>query len=232
MMKMQKAKGRRQKSGCRTIAWISFCILTSAFCTGCNVFGAAAYKVMGPPAVPAEYVPEKEPMLVLVESYRRPGMAYDAEQLSRHVVEQLKYWETAPTIDLMELYKLRDADPQAFAKMTIPEVGRKLGARQVLYIDMVDSDLESSSGMQVYRGEMTVRIRVVDSQTSASRWPVDAAEGFPVTYETDFGGFASDGNSNTVRQKIYAGMAYQIVRNFRKWKPDNLQEEEMQSAGM
>ena len=44
------------------------------FCVGCNVANAVAYKVSGPPAVDAKYVPAQEPMLVLVENYRTTGV--------------------------------------------------------------------------------------------------------------------------------------------------------------
>lgn len=199
---------------------------------GCNVAGVALYKVVGPPDVPANYVPLQEPMLVLVESYNRPGLSYDAEQLSRYVVDQLTHWKVAPTIDLMELYKLRDSDPAKFKKMTIPEIGRAVGAKQVLYIDLIESGIDQSSGTEVFRGSMTAKIRIVDCETSHSRWPLDAAEGYPITHETEFGGFDRDTNPNVVRQKTYSGLAYLIVRNFRKWKPDSLHEEESREWGV
>lgn len=213
---------------------ISFCIVHSAFCiclSGCNVGGIAAAKIFGPPDVPAKYVPENESMLVLVESYRQPSLAHDAEQLARHIVEQIKRWKIAPTTDLTALYALRDGRGAEFSKMTIPEIGRALGAAQVLYVDVIDMNLEQSGGTEVYRGQMTVRVRIVDSATGKTRWPVDAESGYPVVYEPRFAGFGDNTNPNTVRQQTYSGLAYTIVRNFRKWKPDNLQEEEMRQMG-
>ena len=40
------------------------------FLTGCQVLGLAAYKLHGPAKVPAKYLPQRKPMLVLVENYR------------------------------------------------------------------------------------------------------------------------------------------------------------------
>lgn len=208
-------------------------ILMLIAAAGCNVAGVAAAKIVGPPDVPAKYVPQKEPMLVLVESYRRPGLDHDAEQLARFTVEQIKHWNIAPTIDLMDLYALRDSRGGAeFAKMSIAEVGRALGAKQVLYVEVTDASVDPSGGTEVYRGQMAVRVRIVDSATGQTRWPTDAESGYPVAYEPRFSGFGDNANPNTVRQQTYSGTAYEIVRNFRKWKPDNLQEEDMQQAGM
>jgi len=230
--RMQNECGRRRYFCLLPFAFCLLCILIGLLLSGCNVAGAVAYKVVGPPNVPAKYVPAKEPMLVLVESYRQPGLTYDAEQLSRFVVVQIKQWDIAPTIDLMDLYKLRDGNPEKFAKMPIPEVGRTLGAKQVLYIDIVNAGVDQSTGTDVFRGNMSVRVRIVDCERSESRWPLDAESGYPVDHETQFGGFDSDTNPNTVRQKTYSGLAYLIVRNFRKWKPDSLHEEEMREYGM
>ena len=39
--------------------------------TGCQALGVLTYKIFGPAAVPAKYVPDRErPMLVLVENYQ------------------------------------------------------------------------------------------------------------------------------------------------------------------
>jgi hypothetical protein len=46
--------------------------------SGCAVVGLAAYKVHGPPAVPAKYVPPPRPTLVLVENYRHQSSVRDA----------------------------------------------------------------------------------------------------------------------------------------------------------
>lgn len=216
---------------------ISFCLLPSAFClslSGCNVVGIAAAKVVGPPDVPAKYVVNKdEPMLVLVESYRQSGFSHDAEQLARHVVDELEQYHVAPTINLMSLYTFREQQGESkYATMTIPEIGRAMGAAQVLYVDVLGASIESSGGTEVYDGRMTVRVRIVDSATGKTRWPLDAEGGYPIVYEPRFEGFGTNTNPNAVRQQTYSGLAYYIVRNFRKWKPDNLQEEEMQQSGM
>src|SRR5579862_7685465 len=105
-------------------------------CGGCEIVGAVLSKTTGPDSVDAEYVPPQEPMLVLVESWGNAGsVGADSERLSAALVKELKDNKVAPLVDPNKLESLRDAD-SGTANMPITDLGRKLGAKQVLYVNV------------------------------------------------------------------------------------------------
>src|ERR1051326_7245512 len=87
---------------------VSLCSLLA----GCSAIGLAAYKVAGPPEVPAKYVPVKEPLLVVVENYRQPsGWQADADLLARYVERELETSGVAPVVDSNKLREMRLSQP-------------------------------------------------------------------------------------------------------------------------
>src|SRR6476620_7399924 len=113
-------------------------LLSSVFClapAGCMVVGALTHKVVGSPAVPAQYLPAKEPMLILVENYTNPAaVRLDAQRLSVHLSDELRRYHVAPVVDADAVETLR-ARPD-YASMKVEEVGQAAGAAQVLYINL------------------------------------------------------------------------------------------------
>ena len=69
-------------------------LATALLPAGCNVVGVVAYKVAGPPKVPAKYVPPKEPMVVLVERYNAPSASVTVPTPPPN---RAKTWEVSPS---------------------------------------------------------------------------------------------------------------------------------------
>ena len=69
----RKTKNEKRKAAERMLVlWafrFSFFVFLFSFLQGCEVLGVAAYKLHGPAKIPAKYVPQPKPMLVLVENY-------------------------------------------------------------------------------------------------------------------------------------------------------------------
>jgi hypothetical protein len=216
---LRMAKGRRALLHCLS------CILVFSLITGCTAASAIGYKFAGPPAVPARYVPPKEPMLVLVENYRATGGgSTDAEMLARHLVEELKEHKVAPLVPLDALYALRTERADGYRKMSMSAVGRETGAKQVLYVDVQQSSIGAPPGSDLLKGRVAVQVRVVDVATGATRWPTEAAEGIPLAYETPLPRADVNTSEAMVRQHMHEQMALRIGRLFYKWKPTDSSE--------
>lgn len=206
--------------------------------TGCNLAagaGVASYKLFGPPAVDPVYVPTAEPMLVLVENYRNPaGASPDAEQVAQFVTENLKAnikneKDKPPKLVLVDqekLLELQNGRPAEFRKMKIPQVGKALGARQVLYVDLLASGVEMTPGSELLRGRFMARVKIVDVETGQNRWPSDMAEGYPVTWENKPQRPGDKVYPSTVREQALRVGANRVARLFYKWKPQDLHEDE------
>ena len=195
-------------------------VLLLLLLTGCNVVGPVAQIVGGPPTVEAVYKPAREPMVVVVENFQHPSDAYaDAEMLARTLHDELDRENIAPLVPMEKLYALRANRPADFHKMSIAAIGKELGAKQVLYVDLEQASIEASPGSDMLRGKATVLVRVVDTETGRSRWPKDIAEGYPVNYESPPPRYDVAANESVVRNALYRGLAVRIGQLFHKWTP-------------
>jgi hypothetical protein len=201
---------------------LSLVALLACAAGGCNVVGALAYKVSGPPAIPAKYVPAKnEPMLVLVENSRNPSsQRIDADRLAGAIKEELEKHKVAPVIDPDKLTEFRRAQGATYATQAITAVGRQVGAAQVLYIDLIDLSVEPAMGSELLQGRAEARVRVVDVQTGQTKWPQDASQGQPVGAATSYISGTAGGGEPAVRDQLIQALADKIAKLFYTWKSD------------
>src|SRR2546423_3281825 len=204
---------------------ILFCLTAL---TGCTVVGALAHKVVGNPAVPPQYVPAMEPLLVLVENYSNPdSVRLDAQRLSLHVVDELRKRRVAPVVDPDTVESLR-ARPE-YATMKVEEIGRAAGAGQVLYISLKQFSVDNTVGGEMMKGRAEMRLRVVDAKTGHTRWPRDVPEGRALTAETSWVrstvGSREGASEPALRDQVARTAAEQIVKLFRKWDPDDEEQD-------
>jgi hypothetical protein len=187
----------------------------------CNVAGAVAYKVIGE-RVKAQYVPvPTDSMLVIAESFRtNASVAVDTDQLARLVTDEIDRHKIAPTIDPVKVMDLRSRNPSAFRKMTISEIGRQMGAKQVLYINVLDSGIETAGVEVIMRGSASAKIKIVDVETTQARWPQAVAEGHPVSVNTSAEKVEDGVNESTIRLQMQQKLALQIGRLFRNYVTD------------
>jgi hypothetical protein len=182
--------------------------------TGCNVGGVLAHKVIGPPPIPAQYVPAKEPTLVLVENYRNPSAAIlDAQRLERRVADELERHGVAPVVDPDRLETVRST-PE-FSKMTIPAVGRATQAKQVLYVNVHHFSIDGTVAGEMLKGRAEMSVRIVDAATGESRWPADAA-GYAIAFETPWFRQGEGADEGALREQMSRRAADTIVKLFRK----------------
>ncbi len=232
--RMKDERGRRPGTTrprrgrwCCAVRLLTYIVALTAL-PGCNLIGALAYKTVGPPAVPAQYVPPKEPTLVMVENFRNPAaVRLDAERLSRYVSQELDRRDIVPIVAAAALDALRDRPD--FARMTPGQIGQAAGAKQVLYVDLLKFNVEDALGSEMIRGQMELTVRFVDAASGKTLWPTDSPEGMLLSIETPYrrtgpGTGPSGGGPGAtemgLREAMSTGMAAKISRLFRKWKPD------------
>ncbi|MGA2441904.1 MAG: hypothetical protein ABSH08_13175 [Tepidisphaeraceae bacterium] len=187
---------------------------------GCQLGGVVADKAITP-TVNAKYVPnKKDSMLVLVESY---NLSLDSGIESQHMAltlgRSLRDDKIATTIDPQNLERLRDADPDQYRKMSIAEIGRRVGARQVLYVHIWRAEIVKPPGSGQMRGHIEAIVKVVDSATGDTRWPTDASsEAVQIT--TAWIPDSSGTTDADLRARMADQMAQDIGRLFHDYHPD------------
>jgi hypothetical protein len=189
---------------------------------GCDLVGVAASRASSVAPVKAEYVPNnKDPMLVLVESY---GLLLDSPIETEHMTLSLNKAmadnKVAPLIDQQALEKLRDADPRQYESMSIADIGRRLGAEQVLYVNISRAELERPPGSGQVRGQMEAVVKIVDCQSAERLWPIDSPSEL-VQITTKWVPQAADAADNQVRAQMSDQMADDIGKLFHDHPPDD-----------
>jgi hypothetical protein len=187
---------------------------------GCNIVGAAADKIVGPPEVKAHYVPPQEPLLVLAENYQHPSeMMVEAEQLVQKVAKQLEEHKVAPIVDPTAPFNLKASKPAEYQRMTIAQIGRTLGARQIVYVDITQSNVFVAQASEMLKGKAIVRVRVVDAETGNTRWPEEGGDGYPLIVETPMLREGQGVDEASVRMQLQEMMGEKIAQLFYTYKP-------------
>lgn len=226
----------------RSLVLLTLAAACCATQTGCNLFaagGAVAQKVMGNEPVDPLYIPSNEPMLVLVENYRNPvGSSADAILVTQFIIDNLK--ANLPTekgkppkivlIDNEQLLELQNGAPAEYSKMRIPQIGKKLGAKQVLYVDLMVSGVDQTPGSELLRGVFNARVKVVDVETGQNRWPNDLAGGYPVGWESKPQRPSKKVYPAAIRERALRIGANYVARLFYRWKPPDAPDDDSLQA--
>jgi hypothetical protein len=188
---------------------------------GCAA-GYIANEVAGTPTVEAEYVPPKEPTLVLVENYSiSAGPDVDCDRLGRLIEQDLTENKVVPLVDDAALSNLRDRDLDAYRKMSIAAIGQAIGAKQVIYVNVLEYGSDSPIGGDIVKWKARVKVKVVDTSTGASRWPLELAEGEPLEVETDYKESDHDSGSEIVRDTLNKNLADKVDKLFHSWQKEH-----------
>jgi hypothetical protein len=202
------------------ILW-SLLVATALSAGGCSLLSAAAYKLGPPPTTPAQYKLGPDLAVVLVENSRNPSPTeVDARQIAALLREDLAEHKSAVLVGEHAVLRLRDRDPAGFAKMSITEIGRAVGAQQVVYVDLYRVSVEIDSGNQMVRGMIEASVRVIDVRTGSNRWPKDMTQGVPIGFETPFTDIGSQMTDASVRRVMHQKLVRTIGRLFRDWVPE------------
>jgi hypothetical protein len=210
---------RPRVAACATLHPLSSILVFSslALCPlpGCALPGVVAHKLVGPPPVPAQYVPRQEPLLVLVENYHNPAAAaVEAQHLALRIEEEIRRYRIAPVVGADRLEAVRN-DP-GYAKMTIPAVARAAGARQVLYVNVGTFAVDRTVGGDMLQGRAEMTVRIVGAATGVTRWPTDNPTGYPIPIETPWLRAGADTTEADLRDTMARQAATQIGLLFRK----------------
>jgi len=148
---------------------------------GCAFISWSVAQFSPPQEVKAIYKPPAgKTILVFVDDILHPvGYEPVKAELTERLNEQLTTQNTAgETIPYERLLNLIAATPQ-FDQLSISEVGRRLGADIVLYVQVEEFSLKDSPASPLWRGRFAATVRMVDVEVGRL-WPEDRPGGYPV----------------------------------------------------
>ena len=191
---------------------------------GCYAVGTVAHMVFGPPAVDAQYDPQKRPTLVLVENFQDPdASAADGDVIAREVGEKLHENADLEVVDADRVVPLRTEQAATFHAMSVPAVGRALGAKQVVYVNLVESETSADPTGAAVHAKATARVRVVDAATGSVLWPTGQPRGLELSADVPYDRSDSTHGAG-MRGEMLSQLSDRIAKLFYKWKPDTEKE--------
>jgi hypothetical protein len=192
----------------------------AVLCGGCAV-GGVWQSIFGPNKIKAKYVLPKVPTLVLVENYRNPAVSQiDADLVASELCDQLRQNNLVPLVDPDKLTAVRDTDAAKYHAMSQVDLGRAVGAKQVIYVELLESSVEADSTESAARGRVSADVRVVDVDTGLTLWPLDSAQGYPLSADVPYNRADPD-RVTAMHAQMLAQLSDALAKLFYDWQPDS-----------
>lgn len=161
-------------------------------------------------AQPLFKLPDDKTMLVFAEApLEDQFMRALLTDLTKRLNTTLLLSGTSPAV--IEPESLHEAkQEEGFSKLTISEVGEKLGSQVVMYIRVQDYDARQERPFGGWTGKFETTVRVVDV-TEGRLWPDTKGAGWPVKVSIDY---EDAEKSVEMADRLSAEMAKEIARLF------------------
>ncbi len=146
------------------------------------VAGCGAIALLEPPtkSVARFILPEKLTVIVVENYSMRADLAVRADEVASAAEARLEANTKVPLVHWSKVYDLKSNSPTAYSAMTVAQIGKALGAEQVIYVNIGSNSVSGLPGGMVTNGSFTALVKVVDVGTSKTVWPSEHADGFPV----------------------------------------------------
>jgi hypothetical protein len=191
---------------------------------GCYAVGSILHVAFGAPAVDAKFEPPKQPTLVLVENYLdQDADAADGDVVARTVGDKLHEHAELEVVNPDKIVPLRTEQAATFHEMSIPAVGRAVGAKQVVYVNLVESESSADPTGAAVHATATARVRVVDATTGDVLWPKGQPKGWELSAKMEYDTSDSP-RKQEMRGELLSQLSDEISKLFYKWKPDTEKE--------
>lgn len=170
----------------------------------------------GGDVIKPEFKLTKGPLLILVDDPRslvvQPSAVRALHQgLSRRFLE---YHVNHRVIPMSEGRRLQQTD-RRYDKLSIREVGEKLGADQVLYLRVEGFTLHGEKGAPLFKGEFTVRVKVLSTKPVHDNrlWPRERA-GRHIAVSTPSTSMEGERGPSDVAEELGTKLARQVAELF------------------
>jgi len=158
------------------------CLPLACWLGGCGPFIAWVANAFAPPQkVPALYRPPSgKKFLVFVDDILNPvGYEPIKSELTRGLNRQLKDSRiAADAVSYEDVLTLKSSTPE-FNRLSVSEIGQKLGADIVLYVKIDRFSLKDNEATPLWQGRLHTTVRLV-AVGVGRLWPDDRPEGYPV----------------------------------------------------
>ena len=170
---LSEQSGRGPRAGLRGLSVLALMAAGLSVC-GCVQMAALWANITGGDVVYPQYTLTKGPLLILIDDA-------DSVVTEPHAVRQLhktisdvflEYRVNRRVVAFADLLALRRS-AKDYDRLSIRQIGEKLGADQVLFIGIERFTLRAEPGAPLFKGEFSVRVKVASTERRGDvrLWP-------------------------------------------------------------
>lgn len=142
--------------------------------TGCIQLAAAWTNISGGDWIEAEFTLTKQPLLILIDD--RSSVVTEPiaiRELYKTIAENFTHFKVNNMLVPFEDWQRLVQSDSRYARYSARQIGEKLGAEQVLYINVDRFTIHAEAGTPVFQGEFTVRVKVLSTnrEKDVRVWP-------------------------------------------------------------
>jgi len=191
-------------------------VLLTPWFSGCIQMAALWTNMTGGDVIEPEYVLSKGPLLILIDDRNNLITQPTAlRKLHRGIADRfLEYRVNSRVVPFSEWQRLQQS-AKGYDKMTIREIGAKLGADQVLYIRVDRFTLKSEPGAPLFKGEFSVRVKVLSTarRGDVRLWPRER-NGHRVSATTEAQSSESGKSASQITEELTKELSRKIAEFF------------------
>lgn len=198
------------------ISLAGFVICIYACSTGCQSLAGFWVGMQGGEEIKAEYELSDGPLLILFDDRSgridRPQALRQAhKKVSDLFAEQEVNTRVIPFTEWQRFQQSADK----YDRLTIREIGERMGAEQVIYVGVEKFATQSQEGAPIYQGVFEARVKVIstDRTRDVRIWPRDGA-GYRVVVSTDPTPMDGDTSEGDVADELGTKMGEKVAKLF------------------
>jgi len=203
----------------RAARWtLSVCLIICAgMSTGCVQLASLWANISGGDWIDPEYKLGKGPLLLLLDDPNEDQLSDPRvyEEVHRIISANfLQYDVNKRVIPYEDWTRMRQSESK-YGKLSVREIGEKLGAEQILYMRIVRFVLQPEPGAAVFQGEFTVNVKVLSTEGKRDirLWPKDES-GRRVTVSTQPETADGDRTASDVSQDLAVKLGKEVAKLF------------------
>jgi hypothetical protein len=199
-------------------------LLAAGSIGGCALISYPVAALRGPETEPAVYDLKKHlgggKIVVWVRAIPEELEARDVavrDLMGRQVSAKLKVDAKVPIVSYAEVERLFRAAP-GVAMAAPQQIGQKVGAQKVLYIDVRQFAVRDTPHSSILRGRLHATVAVIDAKTGEQDWPT-GGEGHSMNHEDETRETERKDQTAEVAEAVVATVADKIAKLFYDYTP-------------
>ncbi|MCB9854351.1 MAG: hypothetical protein H6818_01595 [Phycisphaerales bacterium] len=198
------------------ISLAAFLICAYACATGCQSLAGFWVGMQGGELIKAEYELSDGPLLILFDDRAgridRPQALRQAHKTTSDMFAEHEV--NTRVIPFTEWQRFQQSADK-YDRLTIREIGERMGAEQVIYVGVEKFATQSQEGAPIYQGVFEARVKVIstDRTRDVRMWPRDGA-GYRVVVSTDPTPMDGDTSEGDVADELGKKMGEKVAKLF------------------